>query len=58
MTDPRRKPARPRTDKTTRQRSQRQVQADRLARPDLQRRADQPDVLPVRDDDDEGRYRP
>jgi hypothetical protein len=47
MTEPRRKPKMP---KTTRQRSQRQVQAERLARQELQRRTEQPDVLPVRDD--------
>jgi Flp pilus assembly CpaF family ATPase len=54
MTEPRRKPKMP---KTTRQRSQRQVQADRLQRQALRERIDRPDVLPVRDDD-EGRYRP
>jgi hypothetical protein len=46
----------PRTEKTDRQRDQRRVARDRLAQQDLRRRLDQPDVLPVRDDD--GRYRP
>lgn len=46
----------PRPDKTARQRDQRRVARERQTLQDLRRRADQPDVLPVRDD--EGRYRP
>lgn len=50
------RPPRPRTPKTERQRDQRRVARDRQAQQDLRRRIDQPDLLPVRDD--EGRYRP
>lgn len=47
---------RPRPSKATRQRDQRRVARDRQAQQDLRRRADQPDVLPTREE--EGRYRP
>lgn len=47
---------RPRTEKTERQRDQRRVARERQQRADLHRRIDQPEVLPVRED--EGRYRP
>lgn len=46
----------PRPDKAARQRDQRRVARERQTLQDLRRRADQPDVLPVRDD--EVRYRP
>lgn len=49
-------PPRPRTAKAARQRDQRQVARDRQAQQDLRRRAEQPDVLPVREE--EGAYRP
>ncbi len=45
-----------RPSKATRQRDQRRVARDRQTLQDLRRRADQLDVLPVRDD--EGVYRP
>jgi len=51
-----RQPPRPRTEKAERQRDQRRVARDRQAQQDLRRRTDQPDVLPVREE--EGRYRP
>ena len=46
----------PRPSKAARQRDQRRIARDRQAQQDLRRRADQPDVLPVREE--EGRYRP
>ena len=49
-------PKPPRTDKATRQRDQRRVARDRQAQQDLRRRVDQPDVLPLREE--EGAYRP
>lgn len=50
-------PAKPRrTEKTERQRDQRQLARDRSSAEELRRRTEQPDVLPVRED--EGRYVP
>lgn len=46
----------PRTEKTERQQDQRRVHRERLAREELRRRAEQPDLLPARDDG--ARYRP
>lgn len=45
-----------RTEKTERQRDQRRIAQERQQREELRRRAEAPDVLPVRDD--EGVYRP
>ena len=47
---------RPRTEKTERQRDQRQVSLLRQQRAELRRRAEAPDLLPVREE--EGVYRP
>lgn len=47
---------RPRTEKTERQRDQRQRSRERQAAEDLRRRLDRPELLPVRDE--EGVYRP
>ena len=47
---------RQRPSKAARQRDQRRVARDRQTLQDLRRRADQPDVLPVREE--EGAYRP
>ena len=49
-------PKPPRPDKAARRRDQRRVARERQALQDLRRRTDQPELLPVRDD--EGRYRP
>lgn len=54
--NPRRREPKPRPDKATRQADQRRLARERQAREDLQRRTDQPELVPVRDD--EGRYRP
>lgn len=45
-----------RTEKTERQRDQRRVARERQQREELRRRAEAPDVLPVREE--EGLYRP
>lgn len=50
------RPPRPRTEKAERQRDQRRVARDRQAQQDLRRRIEQPDLLPVREE--EGVYRP
>lgn len=46
----------PRTEKTERQQDQRRKYRERQERQDVRRRADAPDLLPVRDDG--GVYRP
>ena len=46
----------PRPPKAARQQDQRRLARDRQARQDLRRRAEAPDVLPVREE--EGVYRP
>lgn len=45
-----------RTEKTERQRDQRRIAQERQQREELRRRAEAPDVLPVREE--EGVYRP
>lgn len=45
-----------RSPKTERQRDQRRVARERQAQQDLRRRIEQPELLPVREE--EGRYRP
>ena len=47
---------RPRTPKTERQRDQRRLARDRQAQQDVRRRAEMPEVLPVREEG--GLYRP
>ena len=46
----------PRPPKAVRQQDQRRVNRERLAREELRRRVDRPDLVPVREE--EGRYRP
>jgi len=53
----RQKPPKPRTEKIERQRDQRRTYRDRLVNDEVRRRFEQPDVLPVRDDEGSG-YRP
>jgi hypothetical protein len=50
------KPKPPRPDKATRRADQRRIARDRQAQQDLRRRAEAPEVLPVREDG--GLYRP
>ena len=51
-----RTPPKPRTEKTERQRDQRRIARERLERQEVRRRAEVPDLLPVREDG--GLYRP
>lgn len=53
-----RRPPKPPRDPEGRRADQRRIHRDRLADQALRQRLEQPDVLPQREGDDEGPYRP